>query len=67
MVYPVFLSVDFVAYVSTGSEVQPSGSVCQCLVSKLHGEGFELFFNVLGYPFLLFGTQTLESREGSSR
>jgi hypothetical protein len=65
--YPVFLSIDFIAYVSTGSEVQPSGSVSQCLVSKLHGEGFELFFNVLVYPFLLFGTQTLEIRERSRR
>jgi hypothetical protein len=29
--------------------------------------GFELFFNVMVYPFLLFGTQTLEIRERSCR
>jgi hypothetical protein len=28
---------------------------------------FELFFNVLVYPFLLFGTQTLEIMERSRR
>jgi hypothetical protein len=49
------------------AKMQVRRSVCQCLVSKLHGEGFELFFNVLVYPFLLFGTQTLEIREGSRR
>jgi hypothetical protein len=67
VVYPVFLSIDFVADVSKGLEVWPSVSVCQCPVSKPHGEGFELFFNVLVYPFLLFRTQTLEIRERSRR
>ena len=76
MVYPVFLPIDFVAYVSMGLEVWSSGSVSQCLVSKsivvlihcaIHQAGFELFFNMLVYPFLLFGTQTLEIRERSHR
>jgi hypothetical protein len=77
MVYPVFLSKDFVASVSTGLEVWSSGSASQCLVSKsilvapihraIHQAGFELFFNVLVYPFLLFGTQTLEIKERSRR
>jgi hypothetical protein len=76
MVYPVFLSKDFVAYVSMGLEAWSSGSESQCLVSKsivvpihhaIHQAGFELFFNVLVYPFLLFGTQTLEVRERSRR
>jgi hypothetical protein len=64
------------SYVSTGLEVWSSGSTSQCLVSKsivvpihcvIHWAGFELFFNVLVYPFLLFGTQTLEIRERSRR
>jgi hypothetical protein len=76
VVYPVFLSEDFVAYVSTGLEVWSSGSASQCLVSKsivvpvhraIHQAGFEFFFNVMVYPFLLFGTQTLEIRERSHR
>jgi hypothetical protein len=76
VVYPVFLSEDFIAYVSMGLEVWSSGSASQCLVSKsivvpihcaIHRAGFELFFNVLVYPFLLFRTQTLEVRERSHR
>jgi hypothetical protein len=76
VVYPVFLSEDFVASVSTGLEVWSSGSASQCLVSKsivapihhaIHGAGFELFFNVLVYPFLLFRTQMLEIEERSRR
>jgi hypothetical protein len=76
VVYPVFLSIDFVAYVSMGLEVWSSGSVSQCLINKsivvpihctIPQAGFELFFNVLVYPFLLFGTQTLEIRERSRR
>jgi hypothetical protein len=71
VVYPVFLSIDFVAYVSMGLEVWSSGSISQYLMSKrivvpIH-HAFELFFNVLVYPFLLFGTQTLEIRERSHR
>jgi hypothetical protein len=59
-----------------GMEVWSSGSASQCLMSKsivvpihraIHQAGFELFFNVLVYPFLLFGTQTLEVRERSHR
>jgi hypothetical protein len=76
VVYPVFLSIDFIAYVSMRLEVWSSGSVSQCLMSKsivvpihhaIHQAGFELFFNMLVYPFLLFGTQTLEIRERSCR
>jgi hypothetical protein len=76
VVYPVFLSKDFIASVSMGLEVWSSGSASQCLVSKsiaapihraIHQAGFELFFNVLVYPFLLFGTQTLEIKERSHR
>jgi hypothetical protein len=76
VVYPVFLSEDFIASVSTGLEDWSSGSASQCLVSKnivvpihhaIHRAGFEPFFNVLVYPFLLFGTQTLEIRERSRR
>jgi hypothetical protein len=76
VVYPVFLSEDFIAYVSTGLEVWSSGSASQFLVSKsivapihraIHQAGFELFFNMLVYPFLLFRTQTLEIRERSRR
>jgi hypothetical protein len=66
-VYPVFLSVDFVVSVSKGWEVWSSGTVSQCLVNKRIAvktpHAIQVFFNVLVYPLLLFGTQTLEIRE----
>jgi hypothetical protein len=36
----------------------------QCAIPRA---GFELFFNVMVYPFLLFGIQILEIRERSRR
>jgi hypothetical protein len=76
MVYPVFLPEDFVGSVSVGLEIWSSGSASQCLANKIivaasqgaiSQAGFELFFNVTVYPFLLFRTQTLEIRERSCR
>jgi hypothetical protein len=76
VVYPVFLSEGFIGSVSTGLEIWSSGSASQCLVNKsivvpsqcgIPQAGFELFFNVMVYPFLLFGTPILKIRERSRR
>jgi hypothetical protein len=58
VVYPVFLSKDFIGSVSTGLEIWSSGSMSQCLINKsivapihctIPQAGFELFFNVMVY------------------